>query len=103
MPPHAEAQEVEALVDVGDPRLAVRQAQAHRGEHRCGLVTHGLGVGTSAGHQHHEVVRIADEPVRGQTRAPPLLARARVRAHRRPGRDEVLVEDREGDVGQQRD
>ncbi len=34
--------------------------------------------------------------------APPLLASARVCPHRRPCRDDVLVEDREGDVGEQR-
>jgi hypothetical protein len=34
----AEAQEVEAIIDVADPRLLVRQAQAHRREHRRRLV-----------------------------------------------------------------
>ena len=53
-------------------------------------------------HKWHTVIRIPDEPVCRASMEAPLPARARVRSHRRPGRDEVLVEDREGDVGEQR-
>ena len=73
----------------------------HREKHRCCLVSQALGVGSVPGHHDHPVVRVADEAVVGQALASALLPLMRV-AHRLPGRDEVLVEDRQGDVGKQR-
>jgi len=76
-----EAQEVEALVDVGDLRLRIRKAQAHRGEHRRHLRAERLGVLTGASNKDDEIVRVPDEPVRCCAVKPPLLARARVWPH----------------------
>ena len=75
VPLDAEPEEVEALVDVADPRLRLRQAQAHRRQYRRDLFSQGFGVRLGARHQDHEVVRIADEPVGGQP-LPASLARA---------------------------
>jgi hypothetical protein len=52
---------VEPLVDVADPRLLFRQAQAHRGEHRTDLIPERFGVVAGAADHDHEVVRVADE------------------------------------------
>ena len=78
----APSQEVEALVDVADPRLRLRQAQAHRREYRCHLVPQRFGVVAGASDHDHEIVRIADEAVGGQPLATALLRGAM----RRPDR-----------------
>jgi len=44
----APAEEVQALIDVGDRCLLRRQAQAHRREGRCRLAAHRLDVGPLA-------------------------------------------------------
>ena len=102
LPLDAEAEEVEALVDVADPRLLLRQAQAHRGEHRCHLVAQRLGVRAGAG-DHAPRSR----PRSGRGGRWPALARRRWRVPLgcpAPAQacGEVLVEDGQGDVGQQR-
>jgi hypothetical protein len=50
----------------------------------------------------HTVVRVADEAVGGKALVPTLLSLGRAVAEPSPGFDEMLVEDREGDVGEQR-
>lgn len=50
----------------------------------------------------HEVVGVADEPVGRLTSASTGLALSRVGSHRLPCLGEVLVQDRQRDVGQQR-
>jgi hypothetical protein len=60
-PADPEPEEVEALVDVGDPRFVLRQAKAHGREHRREFPEDRIGVITGSGHQHDEVVRVADE------------------------------------------
>src|SRR5215813_11277826 len=62
----APAEEVEALIDVGDLRLLRRQAQAHRGQDRRRVLAHLLRVLAGAGDHEQPVVRIADEPVVAQ-------------------------------------
>ncbi|MGY3205736.1 hypothetical protein ACVW19_006251 [Streptomyces sp. TE5632] len=48
--PDAPAEEVQALLDVGDQILLLRQAQAHRGEDFRDLVAQRLGLGLGAVH-----------------------------------------------------
>ena len=65
VPLDAEPEEVEALVHVGDPRLRLGEPQPHGTKYRCHLFAQGVDVGTPAGHQYHEVVRVANETVGG--------------------------------------
>jgi hypothetical protein len=102
MPLDTHPEEIETLVDVGDPRLLLGQAKAHRRENRRSFRAQALGVGSVPGHHQHPVVGITDEAVVGESLAASSLPSPR-RAHRLlPDTDEVLVEDREGDVGKQR-
>jgi hypothetical protein len=102
VPLDAKSQEVEAFVNVGDLRLALRQAQAHRNQHRGHLGSQRLGVRLGSRHQHHEVVREADEAVGGEPVGATPKALIPGRAHRLPRPGEVLVQVGQGDVGQQR-
>ena len=101
LPLDAEAQEVEALVDVGDRGLFLREAQPHGGQQLCHLVPQRLGMLAGAGHQDDEVVGVSHQAIGGQA---PLMASAtrRVAAPRLPDLREMLVEDRKRNVGQQR-
>ena len=101
LPLDAEAQKVEALVDVDDPRLLLRETEPHGRENRCRLGPKRLGIGPRACHDNHEVVRVADEAVGGKALVPVVLSFGRAVAEPFPGFDEVLVEDREGDVREQ--
>jgi hypothetical protein len=85
---------------VADPRLRLRQAQAHRREHACDLVAQRRGIVAGAADHDHEVIRVADEP--GQIAAPTaMLAPLPFGSERFPPAGEVLVENRERDVGEQ--
>src|SRR5262249_40532829 len=101
VPLDAEAEKVEALVNVSDPRLGLREPQPNGTQHPCHLVAQGYGVVALAGHQNHEVVRVADEAGGRQTVAPSPLPRAGGVAKSRPCLGEVLVERTERNVGQQ--
>ncbi|WP_020496907.1 hypothetical protein [Sciscionella marina] len=54
----APTEEIEALVDMGNPRLGVRQAQTHRRQNRRHHIPHFFGVVTIAGDHDQEVVRL---------------------------------------------
>src|SRR5919201_781880 len=73
-PPNAEPQKVEAPVNVDDPRLLGRQAQAHREECRRGLLLHLLGLLPGTSYQNDKVVRVADESVGGESLPPVPVA-----------------------------
>jgi hypothetical protein len=96
----APSQEVEPLVDVADPRLGLRQAQAHRGQHRRHLIPERFGVAAGAGDHDHEVVRVADQPHDRATSAA-MLDTPPLRSERFPLAGEALVQHGQGDVGQQ--
>jgi hypothetical protein len=85
-----------------DHRLLLRQAQAHRRDHLGDLVPELFGVASGPVHHDHEIVRVADEAVGGEALVAPVAASLRVVTERLPGLGEVIVEDRQGDVGQQR-
>jgi hypothetical protein len=102
VPLDPEPEKVEALVDVDDPRFRLRQAKAHRGKLRCDLLTQRLGMGTAAGHQHDEIVGVADQPPGRQPFASMPLPRRRGGAHGLPCPGEVLIQDRQGQVAEQR-
>ena len=61
-----------------------------------------LGVCFGAGHHHHEVIRVSHQPIRGVTVATATFPKRPGGHVTLPGLGEVLVEDRQGDVGQQR-
>ena len=99
--PHdAESQQVEAVVDVGDACLVRRERQAHVLCHELGRFGfEGAGLRLGAAYQHHEVVRVADHPVAGQSVGSvtrPLVVRTRG-----PCLLEAAVEYRQGDVREQ--
>lgn len=100
-PLDAEAEEVEAVVDMGDVRLLGRERQAHLLPHELGrLLFERLGLGLGATDQDHEVIRIADHSVAGLALGHPPLAlvwRAGV-----PGVLEATVENREGNIREER-
>ena len=98
----APAQKIEALVDVGDHGLLRRQAQAHRGQDLRYLLPQGFRVGLRAGDDQAPVIRVPHQAIVGQTLRAALgpLVSADSRATRGPG--DVLVQDREGHVAQQR-
>ena len=97
----AEPEEVEPLVDMADPALLDRQAQAHWCEHAAELRPERFGVRSGAGDHHDEIIRIADESIGRDAFTAPLGARP-ARAERFPLAREVLVQHRQCDVGQQR-
>jgi hypothetical protein len=97
----APAEEVEALLDVTDGGLLLRQPQPHRGQHRRDLLTQRLGVLPGAGHQHHEVIRIPHDPVVGQSLASSPFPHPR-RGAGLPVLDDVLIQHRQGQVAEQR-
>ncbi len=86
---------------VADPRLLLRQAQAHRSEHRADLAPQRLGVVAGAGDHDHEVVRVADE-LHGRDASATVLAACPLWAEGFPLACEVLVQAGKRDVGQQR-
>jgi hypothetical protein len=61
----APTKKVEALVDVGDHRLGLRQAKAHRRQDRRHRVTRLICVLAVTGHPDPEIVRIPDQPAVG--------------------------------------
>jgi hypothetical protein len=96
------AEEVEALVDVGDQGLFLRQAQTHRGQHPCDLLAQGFRAGLRARHDQAPVVAVSGQPVVRQS-----MTAARepvVAACPGPARSlgDVLVQDRQGHVAEQR-
>jgi hypothetical protein len=97
----APPQEVDALVDMADARLGLRQAQAHGGQHRCDLVLELLGVRLGAGHHDDEVVRVADQPPGGLPALTPIVALGGG-PHCLPGPSGMLVQHRQGQVAEQR-
>jgi hypothetical protein len=97
----AKPEQVEAVVDVGDVRFLGRERQAQLLAHTLGrLLLERLRLGLAASYQHDEVVRVADHSVAGEALGP--VADALVCRPRRPGRLDVAVEHREGDVRKQR-
>ena len=80
----APTQEIQTLIDMGDHRLLGREAKPHRTEHRCHLGQERFGLRPVAGHHDHEVVRVPDEPVVGESVPTPFRS-----FH---GADRVLVE-----------
>jgi hypothetical protein len=97
----APAEEADALVDVADARLGLRQAQAHGGQHHCDLARERLGVGAGAGHHGDEVVRIADQLPGGLPALAPIVALGHG-PHRLPGPSGMLVQHGQGQVAEQR-
>ena len=65
------------------------------------LIPERFGVAAGAVDHDHEVVRVADES-HGRDPGTSTLGASPLRAERFPLGGEVLVEDRQGDVGQQR-
>jgi hypothetical protein len=61
----APTQKVEALVDVGDQGLILRQAQTHRGQDPRYFLAQGFGVGLRAGYDQAPVIRVPDKAVGG--------------------------------------
>src|SRR6266536_2353660 len=94
------AEELKAFVDVGDHRLAGRQAKPNGRQDRRHLVEQGFGVCLATSHHDHEVVRIPDQPVVGFSAAasPGPLGVGAAWPAGLVG--EVLVKHRQGDVGQ---
>ena len=71
-------------------------------EHRCYLFSQGLGVSLGARHHHHEIIRVTHEAIRGVSVVAagcPLSPGCHVTL---PGFGEMIVEDRQRNVGQQR-
>ncbi len=101
VPLDAKPQEVEALVDVGDLRLGRGKPQPHPTEHLCRLLPQPLRVGAGTSNHRQPIIRIADQAVVGQapmsTRLPAVGG-----AHRSPRLGEMIVEDAERDVAEQR-
>src|SRR5487761_1317094 len=100
LPPDAEAQEVEALIDMSNPRFRLRQDQAHRAKYRCRLVAQAFGVFAGSCDQQHVIIRVANEAVVGEALEPSLLASPW--SHRCPGPGEMLIQNRESNVAEQR-
>src|SRR5215207_5787366 len=97
----APAEEVEPVVYVDDSGLGLRQAQTYRLQHRRHITPQRFGIGPVAVDHNHEVVGAADElhdraPGAAMLDAPPF------RPERLPFGVEVLIENGQGDVGQQR-
>jgi len=78
----------------------VTGAQPQRRKDCCHLTAQRLGIGLGAVDHDDEVVGVADQPPRAQTLAPSRLAVLGVPAS--PLLLEVLIQHRQGDVGQQR-
>ncbi len=102
MPLDAVAEKHEALVDVGDVGLGLRQLQPHRRQDLRDLVAQVLGVGAVTVDGDDEVVGVTGQPVVRLAVLPSFLAPIRRCHRRRPHRVEVLVEHAQRDVGQQR-
>ncbi len=103
-PLDVEPQEVEPLAQVHDLGLGRRQPQPHRCEHLGDLLAQCLGVLPGPIDQDDEVVRVADQPPRWQAPSPASFAPRAVGqlAAALPRPVQVLIELRQGDVGQQR-
>ena len=87
---------------MADPGLLLGQAQPDRGEHRSDLDLQRLGLRLGAGHQHHEVVRVAHQAIQRFFAASAPSSVMVAGHHRLPCLGEVLVKGREGDVRQAR-
>jgi len=79
----------------------LREDKSHRSEHRCNLCLHVLGVVPVARDEHHEIVGIPNQPVVGESVAA-ATSTIDVGATAPPELGEVIVEDRQGDIGEQR-
>src|SRR5439155_2170003 len=90
-PLDAVSEEVEPLVDMADPRLLLRQAQADRSEHLASLIPQRFGVLAGSFDHHHEVVRIADEAI-GRDPGFAMLGARPFRSELLPLAREVLVQ-----------
>ena len=99
---HAPAEEVQALVDVGDQRLVLRQAQAHGGQDLGDLVTECLRIGSGAGNHQAPVVGEADEPEVRQSAPSASLPCAGGGPWPIGCLGEVVVQHRQGHVAEQR-
>jgi hypothetical protein len=98
----APAEEIKALVDVGDQGLLLRQAQAHRGQDPCDLLPEGFGVGLGAVHHQAPVVGEPDQPDVGQTATATLLPFQLPSAGTPGVLGDELVQDGEGHIAEQR-
>ena len=99
-PLDAEPEIVEGLVEVDDPGLVLGQAQTHGGQRAGELIAQRLGVFAGPRDHGDEIIRIADQPPIRKPAATPRRA-SRARDHRHlPGLHEVIVEHRQGDVGE---
>jgi hypothetical protein len=81
--------------------LSGGQPQPQRGYHLRDLVQQRLRVMAAAFDHDDEVVGVPDQPVGGLTALAAPVSLITV-THRRPRPSEVLVQDGQGDVGQQR-
>ena len=95
-------EEVQPLVDVGDQGLLLGQAQTHRGEDPGDLRPQRHGVLAGAVHAQAPVVRVPGQPVVGQTMAPSFGCGDPADPGSSRSVGDVLVQDREGHVAQQR-
>src|SRR5439155_24417446 len=91
VPPDAEAEKVEALVDMHDPRLVDCQTQPDAGEDRRHLLPQALGLFPTAADHDHEVVAVPDQPVRRAAASSVVLAGGGVTVAP-PNLGEVFVE-----------
>jgi hypothetical protein len=98
----APPQKVDTLVDVGDLGLLLRQAQAHRGEYRCRPVSHLHRMLAGAGHQQQPIIGVPNQPIIGLP--VPFAFRPLDPSGAWPYGNpvDVLVQHREGHIGQQR-
>jgi hypothetical protein len=72
------------------------------GQHGRRLLPQRLGMPALPGHHHHEVVRVTDEPPVPEA-TPLALSPLLVVAHQFPALTvEMIIQHREGDIGQQR-
>ena len=93
------AEEVEPVVYVGQPGLGLRQAQTRRLQHRGHLAPQCFSIGLLAVDLDHEVVGVADE-LYDRAAGAAMLGAGPFRSERLPLGVEVLVKNRQGDVGQ---
>src|SRR5262249_43289444 len=100
LPLDAKTKELEPLVDMANPALGNRQAQAYRREHRCNLIPKRFGISAVAVDHDTKIVRIADD-FHCRDSGAPMLGACPARAERLPLRVEVLVENGQGDIAEQ--
>ena len=83
------------------PGFGYGDFQPQRGDHLRDLVPEGLRVGSGSGHHHHEVIRVADDPVGGPAPFPVGFSAIRC-AMGIPMIAEMLIQYRQSNIGQQR-